>query len=73
MTSSLTVDDVARLQAQQEPERHAAEVRYVATLPSRAARRNYLYGHGGVAELRGREAAERIVAELHTLASERHA
>lgn len=67
----MKIDDAAALQAEHEEERHAAEVRFVADLPSRAARRAYLQSPGGVAEHRGREAAERIVADLHKLAAER--
>lgn len=60
--TSLT--QIAALYVKTEPQRYEAEVRFVAALPSRAHRIEYLLGEGGIAERRGREAARRIVDAL---------
>ena len=44
-----------------EPERHACEVRMIAALPDKDARRKWL---ADIAKLRGKEARDRIIAGL---------
>lgn len=51
-----------------EAHRRACEVRYVAAMATKSDRSWYLFGKGGVAERRGRQACERIIDGLKLLA-----
>lgn len=57
----------AAVYAATEQHRHECEVRYVASLPY-PARVAYLTGPKGVAEIRGRDAAQQIIEGLKGLA-----
>lgn len=60
-----------RVDTSSEEHRHACEVRYVASLPTKAARDRYLHGDGErrkpLSDLRGAEAAERLERDARAL------